>query len=204
MMVAGWEASRGLTPPREAPMPGPELPPVALTGEERLELEALVRRHTAGQQLALRGRIILAAADGQNQSVIAARLGVTINTVRQWRRRWLGSQAVPLAKLSAAERLADAPRAGAPSRITADQVCRIIALACEAPEESERPISQWTPREVADEVVKRGIVERISPRHAARLLNIRRAQAAPRPLLADAGPRRRAVAQSRGHQRGLP
>jgi len=94
-----------------------------------------------------------------------------------------------MAELSVAERLADAPRPGAPARITTDQVCRIIALACEAPAESERPISQWTAREVAEEVVKRGIVERISPRHAARLLKIRRAQAPPGPLLADAGPR---------------
>ena len=187
MMVTGWESSRGLAHPREVLMPGPELAPVELTGEERLELEALVRRHTAGQQVVLRGRIILAAADGQTQSAIATRLGVTINTVRHWRRRWLGLQAVPLAELSAAERLADAPRPGAPARITADQVCRIIALACEVPAESERPISQWTGREVADEVVKRGIVERISPRHAARLLQIRGAQAPPRPVLADAG-----------------
>jgi putative transposase len=170
-------------------MPGPELPALELAGEERLELEGLVRRHTAGQQVAGRARIILAIADGLNQSQIARRLGLTINTVRHWRRRWLGMRAIPLAELSVAERLADAPRAGAPARITADQACRIVALACEAPAESARPISQWTAREVADEVVKRGIVERISPRHAARLLKIRRAQAPPDPVLADAGPR---------------
>jgi hypothetical protein len=43
-------------------------------------------------------------------------------------------------------------------------------LACEAPEKAGRPISQWTGREIADEMVKREIVESISPRHAARLL----------------------------------
>ena len=59
--------------PREGQMPGPELPAVELTGEERLALETIVRRHTAGQQVVLRGRIILAAADGVNQSTIAAR-----------------------------------------------------------------------------------------------------------------------------------
>ena len=182
-------------------MPGPELPVVELTGEERLELEALVESHTAGQQVALRGRLILAAADGQTQSAIAARVGVTINTVRYWRRRWLGLQAVPRAELSVAERLADAPRSGAPPRITPDQVCRIIALACEAPAESERPVSQWTAREVADEVINRGIVERISPRHAARLLKIRRAQAPPHPVLVDPGRGRGADAQNRRHQR---
>ena len=68
------------------------------------------------------------------------------------------------------ERLTDAPRSGAPARITAEQVCQIVALACEAPGQSGRPISQWTGREVADEVVARGIVPAISPRHAGRLL----------------------------------
>ena len=166
-------------------MPGPELPAIELTGEERLALETLVRRRTAGQQLVLRGRVILAAADGVNQSTIAARLGTTINTVRYWRRRWLGLQHVPFEELDAEERLADAPRSGTPARITADQVCRIVALACETPADSERPISQWTGREVAAEVMKRGIVEQISARHAARILKIRRPQAPSRPLLAD-------------------
>lgn len=170
-------------------MPGPELSALELSGEERLALETLVRRHTAGQQLVLRGRIILAAADGVNQSTIAARLGTTINTVRYWRRRWLGLQMIPVAELSVEERLADAPRSGTPARITADQVCRIVALACETPADSARPISQWTGREVAAEAMKRGIVERISPRHAARLLKIRRPQAAPHPLLVDSGAR---------------
>src|SRR2546423_11178223 len=107
-------------------MPGPERPALELTGEERLGLETMVRRRTAGQQLALRGRIILAAADGVNQSTIAAQFGTTINTVRYWRRRWLGLQPVPFKELDAAERLADAPRSGTPARITADQVCRIV------------------------------------------------------------------------------
>jgi hypothetical protein len=54
--------------------------------------------------------------------------------------------------------------------LTADQVCQIEQVACEAPEKAGRPISQWTGREIADELVKRGIVDRISARHAARLL----------------------------------
>ena len=102
-----------------------------------------------------------------------------------WRRRWLGLQVIPLVDLSAEERLADAPRSGAPARITADQVCRIVALACETPAESERPISQWTGREVAAEVMKRGIVEQISPRHAARILKIWGPQTPSHPVLAD-------------------
>ena len=72
--------------------------------------------------------------------------------------------------MSVADRLADAPRPGAPARIGAEQVCAIVALACEAPAQSDRPISQWTGREIAEEITRRGIVETISTRHAARLL----------------------------------
>jgi hypothetical protein len=49
-------------------------------------------------------------------------------------------------------------------------VCQIEQVACEVPEKAGRTISQWTGREIADELVKRGIVDRISSRHAARLL----------------------------------
>jgi transposase len=66
--------------------------------------------------------------------------------------------------------LSDAPRPGAPRRITDEQVCRIVELACEAPQRSGRPISQWTGREIAEEIKGRGIVGQISGRHAARLL----------------------------------
>ena len=151
-------------------MRGPKPPTITLTAEERQGLEALVRRRGAAQQLVLRARIILAAAAGQNNSQIARHLGVDVATARLWRGRWLGLGAVPLAELSVAERLEDAPRPGGPCRITAEQVCRLTALACEAPAGSARPISQWTGREVADEAIQRGIVAAISPRHAARLL----------------------------------
>jgi transposase len=75
--------------------------------------------------------------------------------------------------LSLEDRLQDEPRPGAPSRITTDQRCRIESLACELPEDSERPITEWTAREIADEVMKRKIVDSISARHAARLLKRR-------------------------------
>jgi transposase len=151
-------------------MPGPKLPPIEVSGEERAELERLVRRPTTGQQLAERARIILFLADGLNQSEVARAAGVHIETVRKWRRRWCGARAVPLADLGVAARLDDAPRPGTPARITSEQVARIVALACETPGESGRPISQWSTTELAEEVKRRGIVERISPRHAARLL----------------------------------
>jgi transposase len=143
---------------------------VALTAEERAALDRLVRAHGTAQQLALRASIILAAAEGHNNVQVGQRVGVSREAVRLWRDRWVRLQAVPLDDLSVAERLADAPRPGAPMRIGAEQVCAIIALACEAPTLSDRPISQWTGREIADEITRRGVVDTISPRHAARLV----------------------------------
>ena len=151
-------------------MPGPKPPTIRLTAEERAELERLVRRPTTGQQLAERGRIVLLAADGLNNSEAARAVGVDVDTVRKWRGRWHSVRAVPVAELSVAARLADAPRSGTPARIGPEQVCRIVALACEAPSASGRPISQWSTTELAAEIMQRGIVETISPRHAARLL----------------------------------
>ena len=151
-------------------MPGPRPPSVDLTDEERRGLEGLVRRHTTGQQLADRARIVLLAADGLNNSEIARQLALEPDTVRLWRRRWLSFSGVALADLGAAARLADAPRSGTPARITPEQVCRIMALACEAPSTSGRPVSQWSTTELAAEIMRRDIVDRISPRHTARLL----------------------------------
>jgi len=149
---------------------GPKPAAVGLTDAERQELEKLVKRHSTEQQIALRGRIVLAAAAGKGNAEIGRELKINVDTARQWRQRWLDLQAIPLSELSAEERLQDLPRPGAPSHITADQMCQIVALACEKPEQAGRPISQWTNREIADEIIQRGIVQQISPRHAARLL----------------------------------
>jgi putative transposase len=151
-------------------MRGPKPPMIELSGMERRELDSLLRRHSTPQQLALRARIVLAASDGLNNGQIVRQLAVSRDMVRLWRGRWLGLQPVPLQDLSVEERLTDVPRSGAPARISAEVVCQIVALACEAPAETGRPISQWSSREIADEIERRGIVESISPRHAARLL----------------------------------
>ena len=151
-------------------MRGPKPPVVELFPEVRQELEGLLRRHSLPQQLALRARIILAAADGANNSQIARLLDLDVDTVRRWRSRWLAFAPIPLAEFSLHERLSDVPRSGRPIQISAEQRCQIVALACAAPTDAGRPIAQWTGREIAAEVVKRGIVPQISPRHAARLL----------------------------------
>jgi putative transposase len=151
-------------------MPIPKAQEVKLSDIERQGLEKLIKRHQVGQQIAMRARIVLAAADGLKNKEIVAKYKVTADTVRLWRNRWVKLQGISIDDLSIEARLQDGPRPGAPAKITANQRCQIEALACEKPENSGRPISQWSAREIADEVIKREIVTEISARHAARLL----------------------------------
>jgi transposase len=154
-------------------MPGPKSAKIELSEKERQALAKLAARHTTGQQKAQRARIILQAAEGKNHAEIARELKVSVDMATLWRGRWIGLQPVALEDLSVEERLEDLARPGAPARLTADQLCQIEQMACEAPEKAGRPISQWTGREIADELVKRGMVDHISTRHAARLLKKR-------------------------------
>ena len=150
-------------------MPGAKAQIVNLSDIEQHGLEKLIKRHQMGQQIAMRARIILAAARGHKNKEIAQIYQVTLDTVGLWRNRWVKLQSISFADLSLEDRLQDAPRPGAPAKITADQRCQIEALACEKPEKSDRPMTHWTAREIADELKKRQIVTNISPRHAARL-----------------------------------
>src|SRR3972149_7538289 len=104
---------------REPSMPGPKPPTIILTDEERRTLEQLVRRHTAPQQLVVRCRIILAAADGLNNAEIARQLDTSIDTAALWRQRWCSGAAIPLDGQRGAERLGGPP----PARVAAGRVC---------------------------------------------------------------------------------
>ena len=151
-------------------MPGPKAAEVKVWEAAKSELEVLVKGHKTGQQIAQRARMILLAGKGKSNAEVGRELNVERLTVKRWRARWVSLEAIPLDELSVEDRLEDLPRPGAPPRITAEQRCQMEALACEAPEKYGRPISQWTSREIADELIARQIVETISPRHAERLL----------------------------------
>src|SRR5207237_10383430 len=137
---------------------------VVLSEKEQEGLTRISRRYRSEQQVALRARIVLAAGQGQSNAQIARELAINVDTARLWRDRWVGLQGIDLDTLSIAERLQDAPRPGVKPQITTQQRCQNAALACEAPAKAGRPISQWTGREIADEVIARGIVKQISPR----------------------------------------
>lgn len=72
--------------------------------------------------------------------------------------------------------LSDAPRSGCRGKFTGEQVVQILAIACEAPELSGQPVSDWTARELAEEVLQREYVESISVSTMGRLLKSARLQ----------------------------
>src|ERR1700730_12535438 len=114
---------------REVAMPLLAADPVIVEPAQREALEALVRAHSTSQQLALRARLILQAADDVGVRESARELGVWPKTVRYWPGRW--RQAPPAQ--SVPERLADAPRSGAPAAYTPQQLCAGVAIACGEP-----------------------------------------------------------------------
>jgi len=138
---------------------------IVLSAPDRDALLRVVRAHSTPQQLGLRARIILMAADGIANRVIARELAISVLTVRLWRRRW-DAEPAP----DAARRLADAPRPGTPPSFTPEQICAILALACEPPETSGVPITHWSQSALAREAVNRGMVQSISHSSVGRFL----------------------------------
>lgn len=179
-------------------MRGPQPPAVVLSTRLRGVLERLARRQTSSQRLVRRLQIVLAAAAGRNNDQIARDLDLHRATAQTWRMRWLvlaprleaaiaaGDDDRLVARL-VTDALDDAPRSGAPPTFSAEQVVQIVALACEPPPDSDRPVSHWTPRELAEEAVTRHIVPAISPRSVGRFLKRGPAAAPSEPVLVDAG-----------------
>ena len=158
---------------------------ILISPEHEQVLTRLVRAHTTPRKLAERAQMILLAGSGTGVRECARQLGVWPKTVRHWLSRWRGAGAIaPEVKGGAtllAQRLADAPRPGAPARITPEQICAIVALACEQPaEESNLPLSHWSRSELARCAVERGIVDRISNSSVGRFFKRSRPSTAPR------------------------
>ena len=162
-------------------MPGPRPQPIKLKRKQRVILKQLSRRRQTPHALVQRAQIILLAAEGWSNSEIAVHLNLHRKTVRHWRQRWLGySPQLLTAQSEGVEKrvlqrmiciiLSDAPRPGTPVSFSVEQRVQIIALACENPKDSARPVTHWSPKELVDEIVKRGIAEAISIRSVGRIL----------------------------------
>src|SRR5437773_6255059 len=162
-----------------------------------------------------RAETILQGLKGTCNSSITKHLQIDYETVRRWSDRWHAAESRLQAIEETGKRkllsqaievlLTDEQRPGAPATFSFEQFMQIMALACETPISADRPVSSWTPRELADEAVKRGIVERISPRTVERFFKGERFTAPSQALLAHSaarGPRRTGRADLHG-VRGL-
>lgn len=167
---------------------------IVITERQQQVLLATVRGSTTAQRLVTRARIILLGFEGHLNRDIGAQVGLNPDQVGVWRRRWQQAferlvaiecqEGVPALRRAIEALLSDAPRSGAPGTFTAEQVTQILAVACEPPENSGRPVTHWTPGELADEVQKRGIVDSISVRQVGRFLKSGRFEAASQSVLA--------------------
>jgi transposase len=153
---------------------------ILITERQQEVLRTLRDATTAPSHLRRRASVILFAFDGLDNEAIADRIGLGRRQVGRWRRRWANAWD-RLATLECLETkadlrraiervLSDGPRPGAPAKFTPEQVTQILAVACEPPEKSGRPITHWTAHELADEVIRRGLVASISATQVGRYL----------------------------------
>ena len=153
---------------------------IQLTEKQYGILEQVHRSPTAAQRLVQRAGVILKAFAGVLNVTIAKDLGLARKQVGLWRRRWQQSFDALVAiecrethaelRRTIEDLLSDAPRSGSTGSFTAEQVTQIMAVACEPPEQSGRPIDRWTHRELTDEVIRRRIVSSISVSQVGRYL----------------------------------
>ena len=132
-------------------------------------------------EIAVNARIVILVlgVQGLLNERIAVEVGLNRQQVGIWRQRWRDAwnslcvwECTEPRRLREAvlEVLSDATRPGSPGKISDEQVVQILAVACESPKLSGRPITRWTHRELRDEVVKRGIVVSISAPQVGRYL----------------------------------
>jgi len=126
---------------------------VNLTDPDRQTLQARVRAATTAQRDVLRARIVLAAADGDPNAQIARDLGVHVDTVRKWRRRYCAD---------GLDGLPDRPRPGRQPVFTAVEVAGVKALACSEPSDHGLPLARWSVTELAAQATAQGLVRPVS------------------------------------------
>jgi transposase len=162
------------------PVPG-SAAKIRVTERQLRILQDIAHSRTVAVRLVQRATLILRALDRIDNQDIADEIDLNRNAIGLWRRRW--AEAWPrLISVECTETqadlrraiedvLSDQPRPGNPGKFTPEQVTQILALACEPPEKSGRPITHWTAHELADEAQKRGIVASISASQVNRYLN---------------------------------
>lgn len=160
---------------------GPSAASLELSESQGKLLTQYAHKHTVSRQLHQRISIVLRAHQGESNMHIARLLGVTSNTVKKWRTRWIASYERLCAHQQQTEResehlqqmlavLEDAPRSGSPMRISLAEKQGLMALACQKPEDFGIPVTQWNREMLAQVAQRQGIVKKISPRYVGKLL----------------------------------
>ena len=140
---------------------------IDLSVEEKEELNRLVRKQSISQSIAKRARLILLVAEEKLQHIeISKKVGIVQSQLPQWRKRWQEANK----ETEVEERLKDKARSGRKPTITAEQWCKIMALACEKPENHGVPITHWSHSTLTAEIIKQGIVKTISMSHVGDFL----------------------------------
>ncbi len=135
---------------------------VVLSGEERAVLEERAGSRSASHGSVVRARIVLLACDGVQNVDIAARVGVCVDVVSRWRKRF---------SIEGLAGLGDRPRSGRPRRFGPEVVAGVKAMACEPPEQRAVPLSRWSSTELAAQAVDEGLVAAISASTVRRWLH---------------------------------
>jgi transposase len=136
-------------------------------------LQKILRsRNIAGKHLTVRAQIVLAAADNLTNKQIQAQYGIEEHRVATWRNRFHEHHAFwklldstlrpPMNEKLIRTWLADKAGRGRKPTITPEQKALILAVSCEPPTKSGYPNTHWTNRLLAQEVIKRGIVDYIA------------------------------------------
>jgi transposase len=126
---------------------------IMLSDADRAELQRRARCYTAPHAEVLRAKIVLLAAEGTENTVIAARLDVHVGVVSRWRGRFAKE---------GIDGLADRKRSGRPRVFAATVVAQVKAMACEPPEDRDVPQSRWSAADLAAQAVQEGLVESVS------------------------------------------
>lgn len=177
-------------------MPSPFPKKVTLSVKIKQLLRQIANCTTNPYRLVRRAKIILEAANGSNNTIIAEQFDLSRSQVRYWRQKWQDNYGLLIEaetkelndqkiKSIITAIFDDRPRSGRPNTYTTEEIVQIVSIACEEPSESGRPISHWSRRELKAEAVKRGIVDNISSRTVGRFLQGSHLTASSLPLLAQ-------------------
>ena len=139
---------------------------IELSKQEQTELELIINKRKSPQSIVFRAKIILSGAQGKSILKTSKELKCTRETVTRWRKHWAERTHV----LSVLEKLKEASRPGATPKFTPEQICQILAMSCDKPEDHDYPFSHWSENALAFAAKDKGIVSSISQRQVGRFL----------------------------------